>query len=685
MMNEKELVGVTLGNCTIERVLGRGGMAIVFLAQQARPTRTVAVKVLLPVSNEKDPDQEQIFLERFRREADTVAKLEHKNILPLYEYEEATINGQRLAYLVMPYIRGGTLRQRMDEMKRSGQKFDLQTVSSSISQVADALSYAHSLGVVHRDIKPGNLLFHTDGRLLLSDFGIVRLTAMPSLTMVGSFIGTAEYASPEQVSAGELDSRSDIYSLGIILYEMLTGELPFTGSTPFAVMARHLHDPVPSIRARRPDLSPAIEFVVKKALAKDPRDRYQYATELAADFQAAATPAMAQAAGLRLTGGDAGNSDLTIADSSWQPPRALGSTRPMVPLVANAPVAQVATPPVNTPMPVTKLTPQALNQYPSPPAGGVLWQAKPAQIQIPQSTPDVEERDQVKTYRPSRRLFFSLVGLVMLLLEFVALGLTLNKNTQAGPQGDTSAIILGILLGNALNLLVLAAIFFTAVTRQRNLRSIVDRVLWITGIALIISGFFISYGTFSQQALSLPWLSYLILLASNIFTIVQLGKADAGHEQIEFAPVSWRAAIVGALTGLLPLTLILVFALAVPLPWAANSSLFLRLLGILVITFIGAPTPGAMMAVWLSYKMSFPIFIRTSAIAGLLMFLVAYLLVTLTVSLVSGQWLFSGNGGFSQQTLLPALIIVGGMLGLIGLLRGMLDAWIYHLMTNRRA
>src|SRR6266853_161006 len=238
-MDAKELIGVTLGTCTLERVIGRGGMGAVYLAQQSRPVRTVAVKVLI-LSNVYQPDQQSVFLARFRREADTVAKLEHKNILPIYEYEEAVGNGQQLAYLVMPFIRGGTLRERIDEMKRSGSHFDLKLVASYISQVADALSYAHSLGVVHRDIKPGNLLFHLDGRLLLSDFGIVRLKAMPALTSVGSFLGTAEYASPEQISTNEIDFRSDIYSLGIILYEVLTGTVPYTGTTPFAVMAKKL-------------------------------------------------------------------------------------------------------------------------------------------------------------------------------------------------------------------------------------------------------------------------------------------------------------------------------------------------------------------------------------------------------------------------------------------------------------
>src|SRR6266566_7105472 len=307
-MDAKELIGVTLGTCTLERVLGRGGMGAVFMAQQARPVRTVAVKVLIPPAGSEE-DQEGVFLARFQREADTVAKLEHKNILPIYEYDEAIVDQEHLAYLVMPFIRGGTLRERIDEMKRSGSHFDLNLVASYISQVADALSYAHSLGVVHRDVKPGNLLFHQDGRLLLSDFGIVRLKAQPSLTSVGSFLGTAEYASPEQVSASELDPRSDIYSLGIILYELLTGNVPFNAPSPFVIMSDKLSKPVPSVRNIRPELSEGIDKVVMKALARNPADRYQTATMLAADLRAA----VASSSSLRISG-DANNDDLTIAE-----------------------------------------------------------------------------------------------------------------------------------------------------------------------------------------------------------------------------------------------------------------------------------------------------------------------------------------------------------------------------------
>lgn len=674
-MNENALVGVSLGNYTIERIIGKGGMAIVFLAQQARPTRTVAVKVLLPSAAENDPEERQVFLERFRREANTIAKLEHKNILPIYEYEEAIINNQHLAYLVMPYVRGGTLRQHIDELKYRGQKADLQTILNFISQIAEALSYAHSLGIVHRDVKPSNLLFHSDGRLLLSDFGIAHLSAMPSLTLVGSFIGTAEYASPEQVSTGEVDSRSDIYSLGIILYELLVGSVPFTGPTPFAVMSQHLHDPVPSVRTLRPDLSPALEFVVKKALAKSPKDRYQSANELASDLRAAITPAVALPNGLRLDGDGRGNNDLTVADNSWQPPaaRATGATVP-IPGIAHgrpAPAQPVEKLPVTAPA-----TPAIQSPLPLP--GNAVWQGGLSPQQVMQ-TPNAVAQPQGKTYRSTRRLTVLIIGPIMMLFQFLVLGLLLKHNNQSVGTSNAS-IDLGILLGNMLNLLALAGIAFIASTRQRSIRNILTRVLWTTLLALALSGFFISFGQFEPT--NLPLISYGILLLTNIFAIRELSKADRSGEQVEVAPISWQSALVGALTGLLPLLIILTFALIVPLNWASGDSFFLRLLDILVIGFIGAPTPGAMMAVWLSHKMSFPVLARTSALAGLLMFVAAYVLIIGASWLITGKPLFTDE--FGQPSLLPSLIL-GGLLSLIGFLRGILDSWVLKLISKNHA
>ncbi len=641
-------------------------MGAVYLAQQSRPTRTVAVKVLIPISG-LDPDQQRIFLERFRREANTVAKLEHNNILPIYEYEEALVDGQRLAYLVMPYLRGGTLRGRIEEYQRLGRQFDLSTIASYISQIANALSYAHSLGVIHRDIKPGNLLFHQDGRLLLSDFGIVRLIAMPSLTAAGSFLGTAEYASPEQVSAAELDPRSDIYSLGIILFELLTLHVPFSGPNPFAVMSKQLSEPVPSIKNIRPDLSPSIEFVVKKALAKNPKDRYQNAIEMADDLNAAITPALAVAAGMRLPG-DANHDDLTVSDRSWQAPVAQAA-------IAHAGYTGGALPPTS-PAGLAVSPPVAMPWQ----QDGGPWQWPPqaagAQM-IPPAQPEPQPVAATTTYRQGRRLFF--YGLVFITVPIQLLILVL-LNTPPKP-GAASPAILGVLLGTGINLLALAAIVFVAVTRSRPIRKNFYRCLIVAIIAPVLSSFFISFGAINHNSdLYLPLVTYFILLLSNIYTTRQLSRVDVANEQFERASILWRSSLVGALTGLLPSTIILLILIATPLSVAFGTSLLLCMFFVLVIVLIGAPTPGAMMAVWLSEKMTFPVLLRSSAIAGMFMFVGAYLLVALWSLLPSSYIPFYAH--FRPPML--AFFITLALLAIVGILRAMLDAYVYHRILLKR-
>lgn len=667
-MDIQELIGVTLGTCTLERVIGRGGMGAVFLAQQSRPVRTVALKVLMPSIN-LDPDQQRIFLERFRREADTVAKLEHKNILPIYEYDEAVVHHQRLAYLVMPFIRGGTLRERIDEMSRDGTRFDLKLVASYISQVADALSYAHSLGVVHRDIKPGNLLFHQDGRLLLSDFGIVHLHAMPSLTTVGSFLGTPEYAAPEQVSAGIVDARSDIYSLGIILYELLTGRVPFSGSNPFAVMTKVLNDAVPPLRDVRPDLSPAIEAVVMKSLAKRPEDRYQSATAMATALRATVSSAFMPAASLRFSG-DANNTDVTVSEVSQQALFPLGAA------VSHGDTVG-ALPPTD---PAMAISPQGIAPWQQ---GASPWQwPAQAQAEEPVAVPAADARSatsgpDVKTYRQGRRLFYYGVALIALLLQVpVVLLFGLIK----GAVSPTA--VLGLLTGTGVNLVVLAALGFTAVTRSTAVSKFFYRCLAAAVLGPLVSGLFINFGA-GTRGFYQPILAYLVLLISTLFAMRQLARVDVAHDQVEVAPILWRPAIVGALTGLLPLTIILAFALAIPsMPASAGGTpLLLSLFVALFIGLIGAPTPGAMLVVWLSRKMpSFAVLVRSSAIAGMLMFLGAFVLAVLLSLIPANPSLFLYK--FSQPWI--ALLLTAGLLGLIGFLRGMLDAWIYQRVAKEK-
>ncbi|HTK09593.1 MAG TPA: protein kinase [Ktedonobacteraceae bacterium] len=288
-MNAEALINTMLGTCTLQKLIGQGGMGAVFLAQQSRPRRQVAVKVLLPGQSQA-PSQHAAFLERFRRETDAAASLEHPNIVPVHEYGER----DGLAYLVMPYIGGGTLRDEME----SGEQFLLSKAMSYLDQMAAALDFAHEHGVIHRDIKPANILMTPDRRLLLTDFGLVKVvngtqgeSPNTRLTAVGVPMGTPDYMAPEQVIGAEVDSRADIYSLGVILFQMVTGTTPFDGDMPMQIAMQHLHTPPPSPRLYRPDLPVAVEQVMLRSLAKNPPERFARAGDLASAFRLALTMA----------------------------------------------------------------------------------------------------------------------------------------------------------------------------------------------------------------------------------------------------------------------------------------------------------------------------------------------------------------------------------------------------------
>ena len=283
LMKAEALVGTILGSCTLQQLIGQGGMGAVYLAQQSRPRRQVAVKVLLPSTTLK-PQHLAAFLERFRRETDAAASLEHPNIMPVYEYGER----DGLAYLVMPYISGGTLR---DVMEREGPLAFPKSVNY-LEQMAAALDFAHDRAVIHRDIKPANILLTPEGRLLLTDFGLVKILsdgqgAQARLTGAGAPVGTPDYMSPEQVMGTEVDGRADQYSLGIILYQMITGTTPFQGETPMQIAAQQLHTQPTSPCVYRPEFPAAAEQVLLKSIAKRPGDRFANSVEFATAFRMA--------------------------------------------------------------------------------------------------------------------------------------------------------------------------------------------------------------------------------------------------------------------------------------------------------------------------------------------------------------------------------------------------------------
>lgn len=315
-MNAEALVGTVLGTCTLQQLIGQGGMGAVYLAQQSRPRRQVAVKVLLPATALK-PQHLAAFLERFRRETDAAASLEHPNIMPVYEYGER----DGLAYLVMPYISGGTLR---DVMEREGQII-LPKAINYLEQLAAALDFAHARGVIHRDIKPANILLTHEGRLLLTDFGLVKIISEEALAQVrltgaGAPVGTPDYMSPEQVMGHDVDGRADLYSLGIILFQMLTATTPFQGETPMQIAAQQLHSQPPSPRRFRQDLPAAAEQVILKALSKRPSDRYANGLELATAFRLASASAESQADAFAESGfgGSGIYSRRGLFDPKWQ-------------------------------------------------------------------------------------------------------------------------------------------------------------------------------------------------------------------------------------------------------------------------------------------------------------------------------------------------------------------------------
>ena len=315
----QDLAGKTLGKYHLLERIGKGGMSVVYRAFQPGLERHVAVKALLPhLADSED------FVRRFRREAQAVAGLRHPNIVQVFDFDYDQPSDTY--YMVMEHIEGETLKARLARLNRAGQRLAPAEVAAFFDGLLAGVGYAHQQGMVHRDLKPANVMFARTGRTVLTDFGIARILGGERFTATGVVMGTPVYMCPENALGEEGDARSDLYSLGIVLYESLTGQVPFDADTSYVIMQKHLNQPVPALTKRVPDAGP-LEPVLQKALAKSPAERYQTAEEM----QAALRAASRALAGERLGGVPAEASTPGSFDSVANPSEASTTVTSVVP------------------------------------------------------------------------------------------------------------------------------------------------------------------------------------------------------------------------------------------------------------------------------------------------------------------------------------------------------------------
>jgi len=392
-----KLVGTTIGQYNIVEQLGRGGMSAVYKGYQPALKRYVAVKVLDPTIS-----SDELFLTRFQREAQAVALLRHPHIVQIYDFG----NVDEMYYMVMEYVDGESLRDRLKACSAGGKFLPAHEVLGIVWAMASALDYAYQRGIVHRDIKPGNILLSSDGQAVLSDFGIAQMVKSSRLTMSG-LVGTPNYMSPEQGQGLDIDQRTDIYSLGIVTYEMLTNRVPFSSDTPFAVVMAHVTRPLPPLRESRPDLPRSVEDVIVKATAKDKEQRYYRAMEFAESLEAAFAPLLDSSAGIEDESLSCARCHFPLEPGQRFCARCGAHVGLGAPAAAGAAKATTLPEPVGPPAGISVID----EPNPTPRA----WRT-PATTAHPPPPPEATKPDLVRASRaPSGRLWLALSAVLLLL------------------------------------------------------------------------------------------------------------------------------------------------------------------------------------------------------------------------------------------------------------------------------
>ena len=406
-------VGTEFAGYRITGILGRGGMSVVYSAEHLSLGRTVALKILSTWLGE-----DEAFRERFIRESKLAAALEHPNIIPIYDAGES--NG--VLYIAMRHVAGGDLGSRI---KQSGPLSLGQTIFY-LEQVAGALDQAHSQGLVHRDVKPGNILIESSSdRVYLTDFGVVKQSTAPNLTKTGHFLGTFAYAAPEQIERKPIDGRTDLYALGCVLHECLSGAPPYNAETEASMLHAHLVEPPPKLTDVRPDLPQTINTVLATAMAKAKEDRYASGAELVRALRAVALGTGATAPALAPQA--VGAAPATVLS---QTPEPAAAAAPAAVAMASAAAVEASAPPAPPPP-----EPPPAAEAPPPPPPAAEPDPEPSAAPPPAS----RGGGGMTITLSGRRLALALAGLAALVAVAVVAAILLTGNGNSGGSGTTAA------------------------------------------------------------------------------------------------------------------------------------------------------------------------------------------------------------------------------------------------------